>query len=112
MGRIGRVVSLLHQIEAIPVSAEVLDLARGELEPGAELAVLEEDVCVPEAGCVEVLPLPLLGEHALDALDKTDLLEEPDLAVACGDRDAVQLSDLMGTDLALVGVEKDLGPVF
>src|SRR5438128_379931 len=95
MGRIGRVVSLLHQIEAIPVSAEVLDLARGELEPGAELAVLEEDVCVPEAGCVEVLPLPLLGEDALDALDEPDLLEDPDLAVAGGNRDVVLVANLL-----------------
>src|SRR5438445_11648402 len=98
MGRIGRVVSLLHQIEAVPVCAEVLDLSRGALEPGAELAVLEEDVCVPEAGGVEVLPLPLLGEDALDALDEPDLLEDPDLAAACGDRDAVPLADLLGTD--------------
>src|SRR2546428_5935242 len=111
MGRIGRVVSLLHQIEAIPVSAEVLDLARGELEPGAELAVLEEDVCVPEAGCVEVLPLPLLGEDALDALDEPDLLEDTDLAVACGDRDAVPLADLLGTDLPDVSRYEDPGRV-
>src|SRR2546426_11857354 len=112
MGRIGRVVSLLHQIEAVPVSAEVLNLARGELEPGAELAVLEEDVCVPEAGCVEVLPLPLLGEDALDALDESDLLEDPDLAVACGDPDAVQLADLLGTEFRVLGGEKDLGAAF
>src|SRR2546425_1154329 len=92
--------------------AVVRDLARGELEPGAELAVLEEHVCVPEAGCVEVLPLPLLGEDALDALDESDLLEDPDLAVACGDRDAVPLADLLGTDFPLVGGEKDLGAVF
>ena len=105
-------VSLLHQIEAVPVSAEVLDLAGGELEPGAELAVLEEDVCIPEAGCVEVLPLPLLGEDALDALDESDLLEDPDLAVACGDRDAVPLADLLGADFPLVGGEKDFGAVF
>src|SRR5881409_3441420 len=111
MGRIGRVVSLLHQIEAVPVSAEVLDLARGELEPGAELAVLEEDVCVPEAGCVEVLPLPLLGEDALNALDESDLLEDPDLPVAGGDRDAVPLADFLGTDFPLVRGEKDLGTI-
>src|SRR6266581_4072285 len=95
MGRIRKVVSLLHQIEAVPVSAEVLDLAGGELEPGAELAVLEEDVCIPEAGCVEVLPLPLLGEDALDALDESDLLEDPDLPVACGDRDVILVADLL-----------------
>src|SRR5438445_12208959 len=95
MGRIRKVVSLLHQIEAVPVSAEVLDLAGGELEPGAELAVLEEDVCIPEAGCVEVLTLPLLGEDALDALVQFDLLEDLDLLIACGDLDTVSLDDLM-----------------
>src|SRR3989441_9091448 len=89
-------ISLLHQVEAVPVAPEVLDLARGQLEAGAELAVLEEDVRVPQAGCVEVLPLPLLGEDALDALDESDLLEDADLAVAGGDRDAVSLADFLG----------------
>src|SRR6266568_9659694 len=109
MGGIESGVSLLHQIEAVPVSAEVLDLARGELEPGAELAVLEEDVGVPEAGCVEVLPLPLLGEDALDALDESDLLEDPDLPVACGDRDAVPLADLLALVFPLLVAEKVFG---
>src|SRR5438093_4256910 len=113
MGRIGMgAISLLHQVEAVPVAPEVLDLTRGQLEAGAELAVLEEDVCVPEAGCVEVLPLPLLGEDALDALDEPDLLEDTDLAVACGDRDAVPLADLLGTDFPVVGGEEDLGAGF
>src|SRR5881397_2601066 len=113
MGRIGRGrISLLHQVEAVPVAPEVLDLTRGQLEAGAELAVLEEDVCVPEAGRVEVLPLPLLGEDALDALDEPHFLEDADLAVACGDRDAVPLADLLGADFPLVGREKDLGTVF
>src|SRR3989442_6135335 len=113
MGRIGMgAISLLHQVEAVPVAPEVLDLARRQLEAGAELAVLEEDVRVPEAGCVEVLPLPLLGEDALDALDEPDLLEDPDLAVAGGDWDAVPLADLLGTDFPLVRGEKDLGAVF
>src|SRR2546428_6754384 len=112
MVRIESLCSRLHESEAIPVSAEVLDLALGEVEPGAELAVLEEDVRVPEAGCVEVLPLPLLGEDALDALDEPDLLEDSDLAVAGGDRDAVPLADLLGTDFPLVRGEKDLGAVF
>src|SRR6059036_711646 len=91
---------------------EVLDLARRQLEACAELAVLEEDIRVPEAGCVEVLPLPLLGEDALNALDESDLLEDPDLPVAGGDRDAVPLADFLGTDFPLVRGEKDLGAVF
>src|SRR5256885_15284888 len=95
-----------------PVAAEVLDLARRQLEPGAELAVLEEDVCVPQARGVEVLPLPLLGEDALDALDESDLLEDADLAVAGSNRDAVPLADFLGTDFPLVRGEKDLGTVF
>src|SRR5712691_13135368 len=105
-------ISLLHQVEAVPVAPEVLDLTRGQLEAGAELAVLEEDVRVPEAGCVEVLPLPLLREDALDALDESDLFEDADLAVAGGDRDAVPLADFLGTDFPLVRSEKDLGTVF
>src|SRR2546428_13875242 len=112
MGRIAMArISLLHQVEAVPVAAEVLDLARRQLEAGAELAVLEEDVRVPEAGCVEGLPLALLGEDALDALDESDLLEDADLAVTCGDRDAVPLADFLGTDFPLVRGEKDLGAV-
>src|SRR5439155_23451081 len=95
-------VSLLHQVQAVPVAPEVLDLARRQLEPGAELAVLEEDVRVPEAGCVEVLPLPLLGKDALDALDESDLLEDAGLAVAGGDRHALPLADFLGADFPLV----------
>src|SRR5437870_13834407 len=104
-------ISLLHQVEAVPIAPEVLDLARGQLEAGAELAVLEEDVCVPETRCVEVLPLPLLGQDAFDALDESDLFEDADLAVAGGDRDAVSLADFLGADFSLVGREKDLGTV-
>src|SRR3989449_7155399 len=105
-------ISLLHQVEAVPVAPEVLDLARRELEAGAELAVLEEDVRVPEAGGVEVLPLPLLGEDALHALDESDLLEDADLAVTGSNRDAVPLADFLGADFPLVRGEKDLGAVF
>ena len=94
--------SLLHQIESVPVPAEILHLARGQLESGAELAVLEEDVRIAEAGCVEVLPLPLLGEDALHALDEADLFENPYLAVARRDRYAVSLADLLGADLPKV----------
>src|SRR2546427_9698630 len=112
MGRIGMgAISLLHQVEPVPVAPEVLDLARRQLEAGAELAVLEEDVRVPEAGCVEVLPLPLLGEDALDALDESDLLEDADLAVAGGNRDAVPVADLLGGACPVVRRDKDLGPV-
>src|SRR5947208_15980639 len=90
MGRIGMGrISLFHQVETVPVSPEVLDLTRRQLEAGAELAVLEEDVCVPEARCVEVLPLPLLGQDAFDALDQPDLFENAELAVAGGDWDVV-----------------------
>src|SRR5438445_11261910 len=100
MGRIGwGAISLLHQVEAVPVAPEVLDLARRQLEAGAELAVLEEDVRVPEAGCVEVLPLPLLGEDALDALDESELLVDADLEVAGGIRDTVTLADILASDL-------------
>jgi len=60
----------------------------------------------------QVLPLPLLGEDALDALDESDLLEDADLAVTGGDRDAVPLADFLGTDFPLIGREKDLGAVF
>src|SRR5436309_15003005 len=113
MGRIGMGrISLLHQVQAVPVAAEVLDLARRQLEAGAELAVLEEDVRVPEAGGVEVLPLPLLGEDALDALDESDLLEDADLAVAGGDRDAVPLAAFLGAAFRVLRGEKDLRAVF
>src|SRR5438128_11743443 len=113
MGRIGMgAISLLHQVEAVPVAPEVLDLARRQLEAGAELAVLEEDVRVPEAGCVEVLPLPLLGEDALDALDESDLLEDADLAVTGGNRYAVPLADVLGVDFRVVGSEEDPVGVF
>src|SRR5438105_10110583 len=104
--------SLLHQVESVPISAEILHLARGQLESGAELAVLEEDVRIPEAGRVEVLPLPLLGENALDALDQADLFQDSDLTVACRDRDAVSLANLLGADLPLVRGEEDLCAVF
>src|SRR5436309_13218978 len=112
MGRIGMGrISLFHQVETVPVSPEVLDLTRRQLEAGAELAVLEEDVCVPEAGRVEVLPLPLLGQDAFDALDQPDLLENADLAVACGDRDVVFLADLLDGALRVVGRYENLGRV-
>src|SRR5206468_11151231 len=84
---------------------------RRQLEAGAEIAVLEEDVCVPEARCVEVLPLPLLGQDAFDALDESDLFEDADLAVAGGDRDAVSVADLLGADFSVVGRDEDLGTV-
>src|SRR3989442_782368 len=113
MGRIGMgAISLLHQVEAVPVAPEVLDLARRQLEAGAELAVLEEDVRVPEAGCVEVLPLPLLGEDSLDALDESDLLEDADLAVAGGDRDVVLVADFLHRQFGLLGGNKNLVRVF
>src|SRR5438876_9325445 len=109
MGRIGMGrISLFHQVETVPVSPEVLDLTRRQLEAGAELAVLEEDVCVPEAGRVEVLPLPLLGQDAFDALDEPDLLEDADLAVACGDWDAVFVADFLDAALWLLGREENL----
>src|SRR5437667_2035659 len=104
MGRIGMGrISLFHQVETVPVSPEVLDLTRRQLEAGAELAVLEEDVCVPEARCVEVLPLPLLGQDAFDALDEPDLLEDADLAVAGGDRDVVLVADFLDGPFSALG---------
>src|SRR5467141_227183 len=112
MNRDSRGDSLLHQVESVPVPAEILHLARGQLESGAEFAVLEEDVRVPKAGCVEVLPLPLLGEDALDALDQADFFEDSYLAVACRDRDSVPLAAFFGADLPLVGRPKDLRAVF
>src|SRR5437879_9377789 len=104
--------SLFHQVESVPISAEILHLARGQLESGAELAVLEEDVRIPQAGRVEVLPLPLLGEDALDALDQADLFQDSYLTVACRDRDAVPLAHLLGTALPLVGGAQALRTVF
>src|SRR6266568_3949222 len=59
---------LLEHVEAVPVTAEILDLTGRELEPRAELAVLEEDVCVAKARGVEVLPLAFLRQDSLDAL--------------------------------------------
>src|SRR5438552_16337451 len=108
MGRIGMGrISLFHQVETVPVSPEVLDLTRRQLEAGAELAVLEEDVCVPEAGRVEVLPLPLLGQDAFDALDESDLFEDADLAVAGGDRDVVFVADLLDGECWDLGRKKN-----
>ena len=88
----------MEQVEAVPIPAEVLHLARGELEPRAELPVFEEDVRVPKARGVKVLPLALLRQDPLDALDQADLFKDPDLAVAGRDRDAVSLRDLLGGD--------------
>src|SRR2546426_9518075 len=102
---------LPQEVESVPLPAEVLDHAGRELEPCPELAVLEEYVRVPQAGCVEVLALSLLREDPVDALDKADLLEGPNLAVARGDRDPVPLADLLRADLALVRGEEDLGAV-
>src|SRR6266581_8140354 len=93
---------LLQHVEAVPVAAEILDLTGRELEPRAKLAVLEEDVCVAKARGVEVLPLAFLRQDSLDALDEPDLFQNPDLAVARRDRDAVPLADLLSADLPLV----------
>src|SRR2546422_10704029 len=103
--------SLPKQVEAVPVSAEVLDDARRELEPGPELPVLEEDVRVPQTRGVEVLSLALLREDAVHALDQADLFEGPDLTVARSDGDPVPLADFLRADLPLVGGEEDLGAV-
>src|SRR6266540_1271369 len=103
---------LLQHVEAVPVAAEILDLTGRELEPRAKLAVLEEDVCVAQARGVQVLPLALLRQDSLDALDEPDLFQNPDLAVARRDRDAVPLADLLGADLPLVRREEDLRAVF
>src|SRR5206468_2102827 len=100
--------SLLHQVEPVPISAEVLHLARGQLEPGTQLPVLEEYVRVSEARGVQILPLSLLGEDPLDALDEADLFQDPNLAVTCRDRDAISLADFLGTDLPLVCGEENL----
>src|SRR6266508_129871 len=103
---------LLQHVESVPVAAEVLDLAGRELEPRAKLAVLEEDVRVAKARGVQILPLALLGEDSLDALDEPDLFQNPDLPVASRDRDAVSLADFLGADLSLVGGEEDFRAVF
>ena len=103
--------SLLHQVESVPVAAEVLHLAGRELESGPQLAVLEEDVRIAQTRCVEVLSLPLLGQNPLDALDEADLFQNPYLAVTRRDRDPVSLADFLGADLAFIGREKDLGAV-
>src|SRR6266487_17454 len=110
--RIETVRLLLQHVEAVPVAAEILDLAGRELEPRAKLAVLKEDVCVPKAGSVEVLPLALLREDSLDALDQPDLFQDPNLAVARRDRDAVSLADFLGADPPLVRGEQDFRAVF
>src|SRR5947208_16828636 len=110
--RIRREALLLHQVEPVPISAEVLHLARGQLEPGTQLPVLEEYVRVSEARGVQILPLPLLGEDPLDALDEANLFQDPNLAVTCRDRDAISLADFLGTDLPLVCGEENLRSVF
>src|SRR3989442_1295616 len=51
-------------------------------------------------------------KRKISALDEPDLLEDADLAVAGGNRDAVPLADFLGTDFPLVRSEKDLGTVF
>src|SRR5688572_15809254 len=73
---------LFHQVETVPVSAEVPDLSRGQLESSPEFPVLEEDVRVPEARRVEVLALTLLCKDPLHALDQSDLFQDSNLAVA------------------------------
>src|SRR6266508_2568698 len=103
---------LLQHVEAVPVAAEILDLAGRQLEPRAELAVLEEDVCVAKARCVEVLPLAFLRQDPLDALNESDLFQDSDLAVTRRDWDAVPLADFLSADLPLVRREEDLGAVF
>src|SRR5437667_12857655 len=110
-GRIRREALLLHQVEPVPISAEVLHLARGQLEPGTQLPVLEEYVRVSQARGIQILPLPLLGEDPLDALDEADLFQDPNLAVTCRDRDDISLADFLGTDLPLAYAEADLRDV-
>src|SRR5216117_3427586 len=111
-GRIRGEALLLHQVEPVPISAEVLHLARGQLEPGTQLPVLEKYVRVSEARGVQILPLPLLGEDPLDALDQADFFQDPNLAVTCRDRDAISLADFLGADLPLVCGEENLRAVF
>src|SRR5207247_6019133 len=84
--------SLLHQVEPVPISAEVLHLARGQLEPGTQLPVLEKYVRVSQARGVEILPLSLLGQDPLDALDEADLFQDPNFAVTGRNRDAISLA--------------------
>src|SRR5207253_10426577 len=111
-GRIRREALLLHQVEPVPISAEVLHLARGQLEPGTQLPVLEEYVRVSQARGVQILPLPLLGEDPLDALDEADLFQDPNLAVTCRYRGAISLADFLCTDFPLVCGEENLRAVF
>src|SRR3972149_4440428 len=49
---------LTEQVHAVPVAAEVLDDARGKLEPRAQSAALEEDVGVPEVRREHLLIIP------------------------------------------------------
>src|SRR2546426_11020132 len=86
---------LINRVESVPVPAEVLYHACRELEPRAELPVLEEYVRVPKAGRVQVLALPFLREDPVDTLDETDLFEGPNLAVARGDGDVVLVADFL-----------------
>src|SRR5205823_13828904 len=65
----------LHDVDGLPVAAEVLCDARRELEPHSEAAVLEEDVRVLELGHVEGDPLAFLGQRPLRAADEARLLE-------------------------------------
>src|SRR5436309_13518257 len=104
--------SLLHQVEPVPISAEVLHLARGQLEPGTQLPVLEEYVRVSQGGGAQILPLPLLGVEPLDALDEADLFQDPNLAVTCRDRDAISLADFLGTERPPVCGDDNLRAVF
>ena len=67
--------SLPQEVEAVPVSAEILNNTCCQLESRTEPSVLEEDVRVAQTRGVQVLPLPLLREDAVDALDQADLLE-------------------------------------
>src|SRR3990172_12819462 len=103
---------LTEESEPVPVPAEIPHGARGELESRPELPVLEEDVSVAKARRVEVLPLALLGENSVDALDQASLFEDPDLAIARRNRDPISLADLLRANPALVCREKDLLSLF
>lgn len=71
----GALLDLLPQeTQAIPIAAEILDGARGELEPCPQVSILEEDVGVLEAGSVQILPLAFLSEDSVNALDQADML--------------------------------------
>src|SRR5881398_4226361 len=107
-GRIRREALLLHQVKPVPISAEVLHLARGQLEPGTQLPVLEKYVRVSQTRGVEILPLSLLGQDSLDALDEADLFQDPDFAVTGRNRDAISLADFLGADLPLVCGQENL----